>query len=227
MKRALLIGGGLALVALLAAGLYVYTQFDILVKRAIENYGSDMLQAKVQVDGLKIAPAGGEGEIDGLSIGNPKGFKAKHAVQVGRIELAVDPATVTEDVVHVRKIIVISPSLVYEQGKTGSNFDALRRNVSAYIGETSPQEKKSTTKLIVDELRISGARVQYIPSIPTAGMDLSFTLPEIRLRNLGKGRGGITPAELTQAIIDAILTRTAAAIGQGTIPKALDRFFNQ
>ena len=222
MKKILLVGGGVVLVALVGIGLYVYLQFDWLVKRAIESYGSDMLQAKVEVGPLKISPRSGEGNIGDLRIANPKGFKGEHAATVGHIDLTLDPATLTSDVVLVKKIIVDRPSLTYEQGRNGSNFDALMRNVSHYIGQSSSQEQKPGKKLIVEELRIRGAKVTYIPLLPVSGANLSFTLPDIHLRNLGKNRGGISSAELTRAILNAILDRTVAAIGRSAAPRILD-----
>lgn len=232
MMRKLLIGVGVVLIAVVAGGIYLYTQLDFLVQRAIESYGSDMLQAKVEVKQLKLSLTEGRGEIGEFTVGNPKGFKSKQAVSVGGIDLAIDPATVGEDVVLVKKILVDKPQLTYEQGSGGSNFDALQRNVNSYIGESKPKAKEEPgkeTKLIVEDLLIRGARVEYIPAIPTPGMDLSFTLPDIHLRNLGKSKGGITSAELTQAIIDAILSRTTAAIAKSvtSAPKALENLFGR
>ncbi|HKO87681.1 MAG TPA: hypothetical protein VJU83_04095 [Burkholderiales bacterium] len=227
MKKFALYGGGLILVVLIAGGLYVYLQFDWLVKHAIESYGSEMLQAKVDVGQLKISPRTGEGEIGDLRIGNPKGFASKQAAAVGRIDLALEPGSLTSDVVLIKKIVIERPSLVYEQGRNGSNFDALQRNVMAYIGDRSPKEKQAETKMIVEELRITGAQVTYIPLVPVSGADLSFTLPDIHLRNLGKSRGGITSAELTRAILNAILERTATAIARSAAPRLLDRLLGR
>lgn len=226
MKRVALATGGVLLLALFGVGIYVYVQLDALVKRAIEGYGGDILQAKVEVGDVKLSPQSGHGRIDELRIGNPSGFASKHAATVGGIELEVAPQSLGGDVVYVKKIIVDRPTLTYEQSTGGSNFDALQRNVARYIGETPKQEQGGATKLIVDELRIRGAKVRYLPLIPTAGADLTFTLPDIHLRNLGKKRGGLTPAELTQILVNAILDRTLAAIGRAAVPRVLDRLLN-
>ena len=223
MKRVLLVVGGLLLVAVVAVGIYVYVQLDSLVKRAIEGYGGDILQAKVEVGEVKLSPRDGQGHIGQLRIGNPKGFNSGHAFTADRIELAVDPASLTGDVVYIKKILIDRPSLTYEQSTKGSNFDALQRNIAHHIGETPREERKKETKLIVEALDIRGAKVQYLPSIAAASVDLA--LPDIHLRNLGKKRGGLTPAELTQIVVTTLLERTVVEIGRTTVPSLLDRLF--
>jgi hypothetical protein len=225
MKRAALAIGGVLLVVLAAIGIYVYVQLDWLIKRAIEGYGGDILQAKVEVGDVELSPQNGQGRIGELRVGNPSGFNSEHAFTADSIELAVNPTSLTSDVIYIKKIVIDRPSLTYEQSGKGSNFDALKRNIARHIGDRSREQRNKETKLIVEELRIRGAKVQYLPTIPTAGVDLSFVLADIHLRNLGKKRGGLTPAELTQILVNTLLERTVAEIGRTTVPSLLDRLF--
>ena len=222
MQRALFAGVAVVAAVLVGVAVWVYVSLDELVKRAIEHYGTEIVQATVSVDRVKLAPVDGAGELRGLSIGNPKGFRNPHAATVGTVELAVDPASVAKDVVLVRRIVVVAPNITYEPGARGSNFDASQRNVDHYLGTDQAGAKRSGgRKLIVERLTIKGARPSYSPPVMSGKAAILFNLPDIQLSNVGKGRGGVTPGELTKIVVDALALRIAEAIGRGAIQRGV------
>jgi hypothetical protein len=220
MGRIVAAVAALAVVALVAAGVWLYLSLDHVVKRAIEKYVPEILQATVELDEVKLSPADGAGTLRGLRIGNPKGFRAPHAATVGTIALAVDPTTVVKDVVLVRRIAVERPSITYEPGAKGSNFDVLQRNVERYVGAGG--EAKSGRRLIVESLIIRGARVTYAPQVGRGTATISFDLPDIQLRDVGKSRGGVTPGELAKIIVDALATRIAEVMARAAVRRGLE-----
>jgi hypothetical protein len=212
MKKSLIGLLALAIVALVAGGIWIYLSLDFIVKRAIEAYGPDIVGAKVAVESVKLAPASGVGAIRGLAIGNPPGFHSEHSLTVATIDVAVETASVTKDVVHVGRIAVVGPVITYESSRNGSNFDAIQRNVAR---RAAGKASRKDTRLVVDQLVIRGARVIYAPEIATRGATISFDLPDIQLTNIGKRQGGVTPAELTNVIVQALVARMAQAMGRG------------
>ena len=218
----------MAVVAVVAAVLvgvavWVYLSLDQLVKRAIEDYGTEILQAAVTVERVKLAPADGTGELRGLAIGNPKGFRTAHAATAGTIEIAVDPLTVAKDLVVVKRIVVVTPNITYEPGARGSNFDAMQRNIDHYLGADKAGAKRSgSRKLIVERLTIKGARLSYSPPVMSGKASVLFNLPDIQLTNVGKGRGGVTPGELTKIVVDALVARIAEAMGRSAIQRGVE-----
>jgi hypothetical protein len=220
MGRVVAAVAALAVVALVAAGVWLYLSLDHVVKRAIEKYVPEILQATVELDEVKLSPADGAGTLRGLRIGNPQGFRAPHAATVGTIALAVDPTTVVKDVVLVRRIAVERPSITYEPGARGSNFDVLQRNVARYVGAGG--EAKAGRKLIVESLTIRGARVTYAPQVGRGTATISFDLPDIQLRDVGKSRGGVTPGELAKIIVDALAARIAEVMARAAVRRGLE-----
>jgi len=221
MKKAFIGVVALAVVALVGGVIWVYFSLDFIVKHAIESYGSDILGAKVTVESVKLAPADGAGAVRGLGVGNPGGFRTEHSVTVGTIDVAVEPASVTKDVVHVRRIVVIAPVITYESRRGGSNIDVLQRNAKrrAASGRSTASEKE--TRLIVDQLVIREARAIYAPEIATRGATISFDIPDIRLVDVGKRQGGVTPAELADLIVQTLAVRMAAAMGRSAAQRSL------
>lgn len=81
----MLIAALLVLVAVAAGVWWLSRNLDDIAKNAIQNYASAMTQAPVKVGAVQLAPTHGRGSIHDLRVGNPKGFKTAHALQVRNI----------------------------------------------------------------------------------------------------------------------------------------------
>ena len=207
-----------ALVAIIGAAVFWLSgNLDSLLKTAIGDYGSAMTQAKVSVDTVKIAAADGKGTISNLLIGNPAGFKTAHAIKVGQIDVDIDIASVTRDVIIIRRIAINAPDVVYEKGDSMTNFDAIQKHIASYLGPAD--SKKEGKKLIVEELTIRDASAQASAAFMN-GKTVNVPLPDITLKNLGKARGGISPGELGQEIAGALKARLSAAVSFDRLMKS-------
>ncbi len=224
--RKILVATALVVTGLAGIVSYVYLQRDSLLERAIEDYGSDILGAKVLVDSVKLSPVDGEGAVRGLNIGNPKDFR-RDVLHVGAIELALDPKTIADDVVRVRHIAVLTPRITYEQRAAGTNLQALQRNVAHYVGETSAKERQASTKFVVDRLVIRSGQVTYIPLSGVSDAGVALRLPDITLSNIGKKRGGVTAGELADLVVDALAARTTAALRERVLDHTIERLFGR
>ena len=208
MKK--LAGTLLVVVAVIGAGVFWLTgNIDSLIEKAIEKYGSAMTQAKVSVGAVKIAPADGKGIISDLVIGNPAGFKTAHAMKVSRIEVDIDIASLTKDVIVIRRIAIIAPDVSYERGSSMTNFDTIQKNIASYLGPTD--RKKDGKKLIVEELTIRGAKAEASAAFMN-GKTVSVPLPDITMRNIGKTTGGIAPGELGQQVAEVLIAKLGSAV---------------
>lgn len=200
----------LILAAAIAGALtWMRGNLDDLVRNAIADYGSQMTQARVDAAAVEIRLEDGRGVIRGLTLGNPAGFKTGHAMKVGEIELVVDIATVASDVVTIKKIAVLAPDIIYEKGEKLTNFDAIQKNIAAYVGP-SRQDGKGK-KLIVEEFVIRNAKAQASAAYMD-GKTVAVSLPDLVLRDVGKRKGGITPGELGQEIAGAMKQRLSASV---------------
>ena len=63
-----------------------------------------MTGVSVTVDKVEIALADGRGEIGGLVVDNPRGYKGPHAFQLGSIVLALGSAAAGSDPVVIREL---------------------------------------------------------------------------------------------------------------------------
>jgi hypothetical protein len=218
-----------ALVVVAGAGLFfLYSNLDSILKAAIEKYGTEAAQAQVAVNAVSLSPTSGEGAISGLTVANPSGFSTPRAFELGNITLKVDTSTLTQNPVVIRQVLIQAPKVTYERGNSGGNLEKLQQNVSAYAGSqgaasssgsgsastssgsSSPAsaEKKDEKKFIIEDLQMIDGQVTATASL-LQGRQLSAKLPTIRMRDIGKDKGGATPAEISQRVIGTLASESS------------------
>ena len=208
IKRVVLVLGVLLLLVL-AGVFWLRGNLDRLVKEAVERYGSEMVQASVQVGKVSIDALNGHGELHDLVIGNPVGFKTAHAVKVADIRFDVDVASLTQPVVLVRRIEIKAPDVIYEKGETLTNFEAIQKNIAAYLGtpgqaeSASGSQEEKPVKMIVDEFSLRMATAHASAGF-MSGKTVGVDLPDVVLRDVGRAQGGVTPAEFGQIVAAAL-----------------------
>jgi hypothetical protein len=206
----------IVLVAIGAGAWWLYSSRDVLIKRAIERYGPQLTGTAVKVKAVKLEPVQGVGAIMGLEIGNPQGFSAARALTLGEMKLAVDPSSLTSNVVHVKEISLEAPTIIYERGAGGDNLSAIQKHIKSQLpksqGGSGAAEKSKDApqrKFIVDHVQVRNAKVSY-------GGAVTVALGDLHLRDLGKKKGGATAAELTDEVWTELnriaISRAPAAI---------------
>ena len=212
MKKALVAFVVLVLVVV-GAVLWAYYSLDVIVKLTLEHYGPDVAGVSVRVGHVAISPRDGRGSLRNVEIGNPPGFAAAYAARLGEIRVALDPATVTEPIVRVSEIAIEAPAIVYERGAKGTNLDAIQKNIEGYVarsvpvseaGEAAPKGPRH--KFVIDRLSIRGAKVT-MTNARLRGQGISFDLPDIELRDLGRRENGLTASQVANIVANTLIAR--------------------
>lgn len=203
----------LLLLLVVAAGggaWWVYQSRDALIADAIRSYGPQILGVSVKLGGVKLDPVEGTAVLSGLELGNPKGFKTAHALVVEQLQIKLDVASLTRDVVHIQRITVLQPQLTYEHATGGSNLDVIQRSVEAYVashasgdqvpGKTSAAPQK---KITIDQFTLLGAKADVSAAV-LQGKTMTVSLPDVHINDIGKKTGGVTPAEAAAQIVAGI-----------------------
>jgi len=232
MLKKLLIAGGIALVLVVGGVALLASNLDSIVEKAIETLGPEMTGVSVKVSKVSLALTDGRGEIGGLVVGNPKGYKAPHAVRLGSVVLALDPATVTRDIIVIRELTIDAPDMAYEKGAGGSNVETIQRNVEQYVkthfGGGQAQDKTAKkgepakeTRFIVEKLQIRNGKVR-LEGVGRKGKDAEVALPPVNLRDIGKGRGA-TGGEIASIVLKQMTEGAAAAAARALAQEGGDR----
>ena len=208
----------LAVVAALAAALALvaWNSLDLVVRAALLHWGPDVTGVKVDVDRVDISPFDGRGRIAGIELGMPAGFAAPRTARFGEVRLALDPSTLTSDVVVVRELVVESADITYERGNRASNLDAIQRKIEGYVKRSEPQDAagkegaRGKRRFVIERLSIRKARV-LMTTRGLKGQGLAFDLPDVELRDVGKG-GGVTASQAAAIVASTLQQKIALRV---------------
>lgn len=222
MKKVLLIGGGVAAVAIvgvIAVAVFVLSSLDGLIKEAIETHGSEITKAEVTLADVNIDLTSGKGTLSGFTVGNPAGFKTPSAFKLGAISITLDAGTISQDPIVIKKIVINAPDITYEVGGDGSNLDALQKNVEAYMsqfdtGEAAPADEGEGPKIVIEDIYINDGTINVSATF-LGGKSLTASLPNIHLEDIGKeedGSDGASPGQIAEEIFAAIRENATGAV---------------
>ena len=214
MKTPVKIGLGLIALIVAAAVLFsvlVLQNLDSIVKRIIEETGTTVVGTSVSLAEVKLTLTDGRGELHGLSIANPAGYKAENAFEMDQIALQIVPSSIGGDVIIIDEILVDGAQLNIEQAAGKSNLKQLMENIESQIGEPAePETTESGAEILlaVGKFSFINSTAQLTaPGINTTSMDI----PDIRVSNLGSAEKGLTPAELAQRVTRQLLQQVEKA----------------
>ena len=206
------------ILAIVGAGVYVaFERLDIIVKVALEYFGPGVTGTEVRVGDVEISPRSGRGRLRNLEIGNPQGFSAVRAARFNDVILEVDPATLRSPIVHVNAIGIDAPTIVYERGGKTTNLEVIARSMEAHAKRSEEEASASSSgvtakrKFIIDRLLIRGGKVT-MTSAALRGQGVTFDLPDIELRDIGKRQGGVTASQAASIVANAIVAKIAQRV---------------
>jgi hypothetical protein len=220
MKKILWIIAIVLVVLVIVVGVGVGLFLGPIVKKGIEVVGPKITQVAITVDAVDLSLLTGSAKLKGLVVGNPEGYKTTNAISIGTVAVGVDPFSVLSDKIVVRSIHVESPEITFEGGLSGNNLSKIMDNVNGTaqtggpVSTNSAGKPKPAKKIEVDDFLITGAKV-HGTIVLFGGKEVTLpalSIPEIHLTDLGKGSDGLTPTELTRAVLSAITSATTKAV---------------
>ena len=184
---------GLGLLVAIGLLLFVVGNFNSTIKNAIELVGSEILQVPVTVESVDISFRSGKGRIEGLYVRNPKGYTSSSAFILDRLDLELDVESLKKEKIHLKELVIDSPSIQFEGNFTNNNLKQLQKNVEAYRSraavsnaETGQVSEDAAVRSIrLDHLVIKNSKVGVAMSF-LKDKPLSVHLAVLELVDLGK-----------------------------------------
>lgn len=222
MKKAEKIFWGvvITLVVLIVVGVIVAGAFlGPIVKGGIDTFGPRITKVQVGVQEVHLSLLTGSASIKGLVVGNPDGYQSPQAISAGMIAVGVNPLSVLSDKIILRSIRLESPEITFEGSLRGNNLSQILDNVNSSAktaahngGAVSTNTNAAPSKKFeVDDFLITGAKV-HVNLAELGGKEMTLPLPPIHLTNLGKNKDGITAADLSRSVLNAIVAATVKTV---------------
>ena len=230
MKK--IIPGLILIIVIAIAGsvYYLLTNLDALVAAAIEKYGSQATKTSVLVDSVKLDLTDGAAGINGLTIGNPRGYELPHAFSMGEIRVGIDLPSLQEDIYIINEITVLAPQVfveINEDNKT--NLNELKNNLTAgFAGNKQDKKSQAPAEGDAKEPRLIIRRIIFadgtIQAKMSAKKDKQYELkfPSLDMSNLG-GSKGATPGEIASEILKRLTDRAIDVVKKDIIDAELNK----
>jgi len=229
MKK-VLIGIAVVVVVIAGAGVYLFLSAGDIIKQVVEEVGSRATQTKVTLTTVDLSLKSGDAVLKGFVMGNPTGFNSSKAMSFGLISVKLDVESIASDPIVIKEVVIEKPEIIYELLPTGnSNVGAIQKNVDSFSKSMGagggPAAEKSDSasgrKMVIENLYIRDGRVGVSASF-LQGRDLSVPLPTVHLKDVGKGKGGATPAEVADQLLTAISNSVTGAVSTLNLDKLKD-----
>lgn len=195
-----------------------------LIKKAVNTQGPKITGTQLSLGDVDVSLLSGQATLQKFLLGNPQGFSSPHAVAVKSIYVDVDEKSLTGETIIIERIEVVEPDIYYEKGAGSDNFKALQRNIAKGAGGGSSTDSgdsgENGKKLLIRELVIRGGQV-HLAVKGLAGQDISATLPDIQMKNIGQKKSGVSATEAAREIFAALYGKISSPEVSGMLTKSL------
>lgn len=207
--------------ALLGALLYYFFPLEMIVKKAVNKYGSEVTGTDVNLQGFNLNLNKGQASVKQITVANPSNYKTKYAIQLGNVSVAVDLKSVTSDTIIINDILVDKPVISYEMmSLTQNNISDLINNVNKYTAslqadakEEKPAETtKEAKKVIIKKVTIRNGEINGAMTAAPDVISASIPLPTVTLNNIGQESKGTSVADSIALILNKLLSSVSTTV---------------
>lgn len=195
-----------------------------IVTKGVNTVGPVVTKTEVKLGSASVSVLSGSATLHNLFVGNPEGYSTPSAIKADKISVALKPMSIFGDKIVIHSVNVIAPDITVEGGITKNNLTKILDNTQgsadqAEAKKNEPEkqkkapEEKAARKIQVDDFVISGAKVHYNGTL-TGGKTITVPIPDIHLQNLGTGPDGITAADLTKQVMNAVTVQVIPALAK-------------
>ena len=231
MKKWIFIGLGALVVLLIVVVVVGLSKLGPIVKMAVNTYGPKITDTELRVDDVGISLFSAEAKLKKFFLGNPKGFRSPSAMKVGSVFVNVDEGTITSNTIVITKVLVDGPEITYEKRGKTDNFQAILANVQKNVPKGKPSKKEPAKEgpgkqLIINDFIVKNGKVNLALGIPggiTGDQSISADLPDIHLKDLGKKKGGSSPAEIAKEILAVLYGKIQSPDVMGALDDQLKK----
>jgi len=220
MKKVFIIIPVIIIVIILAIGF----SLNSIIKSGIETIGSKAIGAEVKLNDVNISLLSGKGQLKGLFIGNPEGFKSDSAFMLNEVRLAINVKSVFSDRIIIEEVYIDAPDITYEKGSGGDNIKAIMKNIESFAGGKEQADQKvegkkseeSGKKIQINSLVVKDGKIN-MSLTALQGEKLALSLPDIHMKDIGKEKEGTTISKALQQVFAMINKNIITAVAGSVV----------
>ena len=161
----------------------------------VAREGSRALAMRVTLERAQVGLWGPRLRLEGFALGNPPGFGDERMLAAERISVRLDPTSLLQGTIRVPEVAVDGFVLRVESVAGRTNVEALRGRMHDVLG----RPPRSSRRVVIRRLVFRGGHA----SAPGPfGARITVPVKDIALTGVGEGKGGLTPIELADFMLD-------------------------
>jgi hypothetical protein len=190
-----------------------------IIKAGIETVGPKITNTSVTVEAVEVSPTSGAGEIRGLVIGNPEGYKTDSIFRFDRVALKIDLASLKTDKIIIEEINIDAPAVTYEVGLGNSNVGTLKKRLEALVAgtaEDAPSDEEAGgpgKKLQINNFIVTNGSISVSAKL-AGGKKLTLPLTDIHVKDIGGGGEGATVVEAVTVCVKELVDVTSGVVSK-------------
>lgn len=222
LGKKLAIGGGVLVLLGIAVLVVAVLMIDSIAKTAIEKGGTYAMGVPTTLESASVGITSGTFAMSGLNVANPPGYSGPRFFGLKSGAVAANLGSVRSEVIEIPSLKLEGIRVSLERNAKGSNYQTILDNMKKFESKDptmKPPEEKGGKKFVVREIVVRDVEVR-LDMIGFGGVNappVTIPIHEITLKNVGSAEGGLTPGEITNVVVKAVLA-TAVERGGGIIP---------
>jgi uncharacterized protein involved in outer membrane biogenesis len=220
MKKSIKIIAIGVVVVVIASLAIAFLLLNSIVRMEVEQQASASLNVTTTLGGAAISVFGGSVGLSDLDVGSPPNYTAANTLTLGGASVAVKYSQLRTNPIHISNITITSPVIYIEQKDLKLNLQALMDQIPQ-TPKTGSGEAKPAMKLIIDEIDLTGALVNFMPGLPGMSSNIAIPIPSLTLKNIGNADGNQNGAAIKEVVMQVCTALAAKAGDSSQLPPEL------
>lgn len=221
----------IVLLLVVAAVVVLYINLNRIIRAQVEKQSEAQLGVPVALGGANVSLFGGSVSLSDYTLGSPAGFNADRMVSLGEVNVEANITELNDDPVRVQTIDIVRPRMVIEM--QGTQFNVKQFVDQLPPGDPKPADEEKPLRLIIDNLRVTGAEVAFRPDpnalakfgVSADELNLKeeyiLQLPSIELNNVGTAEGAENGAAIKDVVTLLVTSMASKATQSEQLPPEL------
>lgn len=206
---------------LLSATFLVWTSLDELAEITLESIVSKRLNAEVQLGRVNLDFTRARATLKQVRIGNPPGFSGVYAIKLEEVAVFFESLFVGERPIHISKIEISKPEIVYEYSDSGNNIERLLARASDIkVNNKDKTGSKPDSIVDIDNLVIHPGQIRVYHQV-LKEKSFELDLPYMDLQGLRQAKKEASSEKVSKEILSKIKTEIGVAIASASIRTGL------
>jgi uncharacterized protein involved in outer membrane biogenesis len=211
----------LAVVVLVVVALIVVLlRLNSIVRGVVQEQATASLNVPTTLNSVALSLFGGSLSLSDLEIGSPNSFSSPHTMTLGGCGVTVHFGQLTGTPIHITHIALDGLVLYVEQSNLKLNLQALMEQMPQTPKSSSGQPSQPI-KLIIDQLDVSNAEVNFLPGLPGMKTTVEVPIPTLTLTNIGNADGNGNGAAIKDVVMQVLTALAAKAGNSAQLPPEL------